>query len=124
MRKIPSIALAIIITGLSTGFFNAASDAQESIQVLTIEQAVDIALRENRDLKAARIQVEEATGRLKQAGLFPNPSLESNFSFDYVFSNEGERNFLAGIFQPLPLSGRIGSQKHFILLDSLKSFLE
>jgi len=117
MRKFPCFALIMIATVLSHAPSDASSSAEEPIQSLTIDEAVDIALRENRDLRAARIQVEEAEGRLKQAGLFPNPSLESDFSFDYVFSNQGERNFTAGIFQPLSLSGRIGSQKRVASVD-------
>jgi cobalt-zinc-cadmium efflux system outer membrane protein len=85
--------------------------AEEPIQTLTIDQAVEIALKENRSLAAAKIQVEEARGRLKQAGLYPNPDLESSFGFDTIFANDGERNFSAGINQPIPLSGRIGAQK-------------
>lgn len=36
--------------------------AEEPIQTLTIDQAVEIALKENRSLAAAKIQVEEARG--------------------------------------------------------------
>ncbi|MGH7807245.1 MAG: TolC family protein [Thermodesulfobacteriota bacterium] len=110
LRKALFATLIIVVTGSSIRFFPAASDAEEP-QSLTIDQAVDTALRENRDLKAARIQTEEAKGRLVQAGLFPNPSLETDFSSDFVFANEGERDFSAGLFQPLSLSGRIGAQK-------------
>ncbi len=93
-----------VITGIN-------AQAEEPIQNLTIDQAVDIALKENRGLAAARIQVEEARGRSKQAGLYPNPEIESSFGFDTIFANDGERNFTAGINQPIPLSGRIGAQK-------------
>lgn len=95
----------------STTFSASISNAEEEIRSITIYQAVDISLRENAELRAAQIQVEEARGRLTQAGRFPNPSLESNFSFDSLFANEGDRAFSAGVSQPLPLSGRIGAQK-------------
>src|SRR3989304_585917 len=112
--------LVIVFIGFSTDFFASVSDAQEPIQSLTIDQAVDIALRENRDLRAARIQVEEARGRLTQAGVFPNPALES----DFIFANEGERAFSAGISQPLPLSGRIGAQKRVARVDIKRTFAD
>jgi len=116
--------LVIVFIGFSTDFFASVSDAQEPIQSLTIDQAVDIALRENRDLRAARIQVEEARGRLTQAGVFPNPALESDFIFDSIFTNEGERAFSAGISQPLPLSGRIGAQKRVARVDIKRTFAD
>jgi cobalt-zinc-cadmium efflux system outer membrane protein len=122
MRKTLFAAFVIVITGASTVFFASVSDAEEPIQSLTIDQAVDIALRENRDLRAARMQVEEARGRLTQAGIFPNPSLGSDFSFDSIFANEGERSFSAGISQPLPLSGRIGAQKRVARVDIKRTF--
>jgi cobalt-zinc-cadmium efflux system outer membrane protein len=68
--------------------------------------------------------VEEARGRLTQAGLFPNPSLESNFSFDSLFANEGDRAFSAGVSQPLPLSGRIGDQKRVARVGVNRTFAD
>src|SRR3970282_1608844 len=116
--------LIIVVTGLLTGFFASVIDAEGPVQSLAIDQAVDIALRENRDLRAARIQVEEARGRLTQAGVFPNPALESDFIFDSIFANEGERAFSAGISQPLPLSGRIGAQKRVARVDIKRTFAD
>ncbi|MGE5446179.1 MAG: efflux RND transporter permease subunit [Ignavibacteriales bacterium] len=107
-----------------TVFFTSISGAEEPIRGLTIDQAVDTALHENRDLRAARIQVEEARARLVQSGLFPNPSFESSFSFDSLFANEGERAFSAGISQPFSLSGRRGAQKNVARADIKRAFAE
>ncbi len=104
MKAFLIILFITVITGII-------AQAQEPIQTLTSDQAVDLALKENLGLAAARIQVEEARGRSKQAGLYPNPDIESSFGFDTIFANDGERNFAAGINQPIPLSGRIGAQK-------------
>ncbi len=116
-RRALLLRLIMFFTGFLAVFFAATSGAEEQAQVLTMDQAVDTALRENRDLSAARFQVEEARGRLVQAGLFPNPALETDFSSDFAFSNEGERAFSTGIFQPLSLSGRIGAQKKVARVD-------
>jgi len=122
IRRVSILGLIMSFTGLVAVFFTVVSGAEEPTQTLTIDQAVDIALNENRDLSAARIQVEEARGRLVQAGLFPNPSLETDFSSDFVFANEGERTFSSGIFQPLSLSGRIGAQKKVARVDIKRTF--
>lgn len=110
MKLFQIIFFAIFLLGINTR-------AEEPIQTLTIDQAVEIAIRENRDLIAARIQIEEARGRLKQAGLYPNPELESDFGIDTIFANDGERSFSIGINQPIPLSGRIGAQKKVASVD-------
>ena len=110
MKLFQIIFFAIYLLGINTR-------AEEPIQTLTIDQAVEIAIRENRDLIAARIQIEEARGRLKQAGLYPNPELESDFGIDTIFANDGERSFSIGINQPIPLSGRIGAQKKVASVD-------
>ncbi|MEE9238577.1 MAG: TolC family protein [Thermodesulfobacteriota bacterium] len=122
LTKIIYAALVISFIGILSIFIIQVSEAEESIPSLTIDQAVELALRENRNLMAARIQVEEARGRLVQAGLFPNPELESEFGFDSFFANEGERNFSAGISQPIPLSGRIGAQKRVAHVDIKRTF--
>ncbi len=122
LTKIIYAALVISYIGILAIFIIQFSEAEESIQSLTIDQAVELALRENRNLMAARIQVEEARGRLVQAGFFPNPELESEFGFDSFFANEGERNFSAGISQPIPLSGRIGAQKRVAHVDIKRTF--
>ena len=110
MKLFQIIFFAIFLLGINTR-------AEKPIQTLTIDQAVEIAIRENRDLIAARIQIEEARGRLKQAGLYPNPELESDFGIDTIFANDGERSFSIGINQPIPLSGRIGAQKKVASVD-------
>lgn len=110
MKAFLIILFVTVIAGIN-------SQAQEPIQTLTIDQAVDIALKENRGLAAARIQVREAMGRSKQAGLYPNPELESSSRIDNIFANEGDRNFSSGINQPIPLSGRIGAQKEVANLN-------
>ena len=108
---------ALLILLFVTSFTWINVQAEEPIQTLTIDQAVDISIRGNRDLIAARIQIEEARGRLKQAGLYPNPELESDFGIDTIFANDGERSFSIGINQPIPLSGRIGAQKKVASVD-------
>jgi len=111
------VFISIVFIEIISFFPWTISGAQETTQVLNMEQVVEVALRENQDLIAARYQVEEARGRLKQASLFPNPELESDFGFDAIFANEGERNFSATITQPLSLSGRIGAQKKVAKVD-------
>jgi hypothetical protein len=44
--------------------------------VMTVDEVVALALADNPDLRAVRAEVDAAVGRVKQAGLRPNPMLE------------------------------------------------
>src|SRR5262252_3593618 len=43
---------------------------------LTVDELVTRALADNPELRAVRLEVEAAEGRLRQAGLRPNPTLD------------------------------------------------
>ena len=74
---------------------------------LSLESAVQTALMGNRDLVAARFAVNKAEGRLRQAGLLPNPEIEFNGFSDFVSSTDGEGEFVVGLHQELPLTSRL-----------------
>ena len=78
---------------------------------LTLEQAIQSALDNNRELAVARVRVEEARARRVQAGLWPNPELELGGRSDNAFNNEGEYTYAASVNQPFSVSGRIGARK-------------
>jgi cobalt-zinc-cadmium efflux system outer membrane protein len=75
---------------------------------LSLEGAVQAALMGNRDLAAARFAVKKAEGRLRQAGLLPNPEIEFSGFSDFVGGGEGEGEFTIGLHQMLPLTARLG----------------
>lgn len=91
---------------------------------MTLKQAIRMALQNNRDLKAARLNVSIAQARLVQAGLWSNPSLNLTNNDDRLFNNEGEYSRSAGLTQALPLSGRITQQKRVAHLDVEKARAE
>ena len=74
---------------------------------LSMEGAVQAALMGNRDLAAARFAVKKAEGRLRQAGLLPNPEIEFNGFSDFITSGDGEGEFIIGLHQVLPLTARL-----------------
>lgn len=84
---------------------------------LTPERAVALALQENRDLVAARFVIREAEGRLKQAGLWPNPEFDFGRNTDAPFANEGEYALSAGFKQRFPISGRLAKVKAVARVD-------
>jgi outer membrane protein, heavy metal efflux system len=69
---------------------------------LTVDELVSRALVDNPDLRAARAEIEVAVGRLQQAGLRPNPTLELSGQKAVTPDN----NLMIGLTVPLDLNGR------------------
>ena len=91
------------------GAFAGVSSAAAS--QLSLGGAVQAALMGNRDLAAARFAVKKAEGRLRQAGLLPNPEIEFSGFSDFVSGGEGEGEFTIGLHQMLPLTARLSIAK-------------
>ena len=98
----------------------------QSVQAapLNADGVVQEALLRNHDIKAARAQVNAALGRLKQAGLWPNPRLELNNNTDRPFANEGEYSYSAGVSQDFPISGRLGRAEDVARVDIARALVE
>jgi cobalt-zinc-cadmium efflux system outer membrane protein len=73
---------------------------------ISFDQLAQTALAQNKSLQAAREQLRQAEGRLKQAALRPNPSLDLSATTDVLFANEGENGFAVTFSQPFELGGK------------------
>jgi len=71
--------------------------------VMTVDEVVARALADNPDLRAVRAEVDAAGGRLRQAGLRPNPMLE--LGGQKAISPDS--NLSIGVTLPLDLNGRV-----------------
>jgi cobalt-zinc-cadmium efflux system outer membrane protein len=75
---------------------------------LTLDQAVDHALANNRTLAATGpYEIQLAEARALQAGLPKNPELEIGGRSDLLFGNDGERTLSLGISQSLARRNRL-----------------
>ncbi|MBI3617376.1 MAG: TolC family protein [Candidatus Omnitrophica bacterium] len=94
-------------------FFSQTAMAEETASTqsaLTEEEAVRNAIRNNYDLRLAKVSVELAKAQLVQAGLWPNPEGEFSIRSDKYYANEGEGGYEYGLNQSVPVSGRISFQ--------------
>jgi outer membrane protein, heavy metal efflux system len=91
---------------------------------MSMEHAVQFALANNLELRAATYEVEKARGRLIQAGLWPNPALELSHSSDRLFHNEGERTTTAAFQQAFPISGRLRHAKNVSRVELAQAMAE
>jgi cobalt-zinc-cadmium efflux system outer membrane protein len=70
---------------------------------LSAGDLVNYALKHNGELQAARQMIAEARGRLRQAGLKPNPMIEASGA---QAVNTPDNNLMIGVELPLELHGR------------------
>ncbi|MEO8351972.1 MAG: TolC family protein [Chthoniobacteraceae bacterium] len=115
--RVLRVALAAVLLGASFALPNRTSAA-------ALDDAVRTALAGNLDLRAAKYEVEKARGRLIQAGLWPNPSLEIGGRTDRAFSTEGERAFNVGFAQAFPITGRLKFARQVSRVDVAQAMVE
>lgn len=78
-----------------------------------LQEAIDIALKNNPELAAMALELDAAEARIKQASLWSNPTFEAeteNFSGDNPGFSRAENTF--SITQPFLLGGKIKYQKN------------
>lgn len=83
------------------GFAARAAEPQEPHGVLTLPQAIEIALRRNPELLASRYELTAAQARILQAGLRVNPELDVELE---NFAGSGEANGTDALETTLSLS--------------------
>ena len=110
--------------GLVSIVLCAAGGGRASAAGLTVQELIDIALQDNRDLQVARFVEQRARARLVQAGLHPNPRLEVTTENDRLFGNAGEYSAGVGVSQPFSIAGRIAHQKDVARADVDLALLE
>ena len=66
----------------------------------------DCAMAVSRDLAAARLSIERARARVRQATLFPNPSLDLERTTGSWTNSKGESETVVGLAVPIELGGK------------------
>ena len=106
-RGIVSILFVFgLITFLSLSRTAMAEETTPAQSALTEEEAVKNAIKNNYDLRLAKVSVELAKAQLIQAGLWPNPEGEFSIRSDKYYVDEGEGGYEYGLNQSIPVSGR------------------
>jgi len=118
-KQILSLAFLITLGGATlTAATNEAALTRSPLESLTLEQALAIAERQHPQLAEAHALVEAAAGRAQQAGALPNPELivgALQLPLDSGASNQ--REYVAGVAQPIPLGGRLSKAHEAELLE-------
>ncbi len=101
-----AIVLAVLL-GTAAGVPPGTSAQPPPTGPLTLDELVERGLAENPELRAARTEIEAAKGRLRQAGLRPNPMLELSGTQNVTGPDNMQ---MIGFSWPLDLGGRKGAR--------------
>lgn len=105
----PSMAEAVVIntsTPARPAPATAISGYFDPIQGTSSNDLVRRALATNGELAAIRLDIERARGRLRQAGLRPNPTLDFEQTTGRFTDAPGESEISVGLAAPLELGGK------------------
>ncbi|MEY4325877.1 MAG: putative metal ion efflux outer membrane protein [Verrucomicrobiota bacterium] len=113
--------MKIVILLILLGVLGGASDvcgATNQIELLTLDQALEMAERRHPQLAETRALIEAASGRAQQAGTFPNPEAILGAQQIPVQSYPvPDRQYVAGFGQTIPLGNRLAKAREAELLD-------
>jgi len=116
------LLLACLI--LSTGSTASADGPSAGGAVVTMEDAVRLALHHHPGLIAARFEIERARARLLAAGRWPNPELQFEGLSDFALTGNGEGAFSVGFYQEFPLTARLTLERIIGQLDVARALRE
>ncbi|MFT4901738.1 MAG: cobalt-zinc-cadmium efflux system outer membrane protein, partial [Lentimonas sp.] len=85
--------------------------ARAEATVWTLDSLLARALYHNPSLLAARSLVDQAQGRLIDAGRLENPTVNLSYGSDQAFNNEGENRMSLGFTQKFPITQRLKLQR-------------
>ena len=97
---------AILSSGAAAQSPAALASYFDPVQGTSSNELVRRALAANGDLGAARLEIERARGRLRQAGLRPNPTLDFEQTTGRFTAAPGESGTSVGLAVPLELGGK------------------
>jgi len=107
----PARALTLALAMLFASTLDAAQNSALQTSspptgIITVDGLVRRALTANRELAAARLDIDRARARRQQAGLFPNPVLEIEQSGGALGISKGEVERRAEVSVPIDYGGR------------------
>lgn len=103
--------------------FSATATVSPAAQVLSLEHAVQLALENNPELRAAQARIDAATGRASQARLWQNPELELSTEEGPVRGGRAisDAKQTIGLTQTLPFPGKKGLDRRMSWAEAQSS---
>jgi cobalt-zinc-cadmium efflux system outer membrane protein len=117
-RRMARFSIIVILVSILIPTSIRAASPTNQLENLTLEQAIELAERQHPQLAEAHALVAVAAGRAQQSGTLPNPEFivgAQQLPLDRDGSNQ--REYVAGVAQPIPLGRRLGKAREAELLE-------
>lgn len=98
----------LMILGAAIGILGSAVFAQNA--QLSMKDLVEMALNRNRQYLSLKEHVTETQGLLRQAGLRPFPTVETEIDSGNPLGSPGEEEYSVGVFLPIETAGKRGKR--------------
>src|SRR5581483_4630222 len=95
-RRVSLLALPFWASGLFS----------QTPEISGLDRLIQEAFARNRELLAVQQRVAEARGLLRQAGVRPVPTIETNGASGRPLGTVGEEEYSVGYFQPIETGGK------------------
>jgi cobalt-zinc-cadmium efflux system outer membrane protein len=114
-EQVTSVNQPVSLDNYPTPIYNQYTDSNNGIN---LETFIDKAKSSNKELQVARQNLAIIQGRIIQAGLKPNPTLDVEFTSDKLGgTREGEYDFSASYIQPLERGGKRAKRTRIAQLE-------
>ncbi len=94
------------LTALSSAALLLTATYAQQNKVLDADDVVNLAVTRNRDFLALNERVRETEALLRQAGVRPFPTIETEIGTGRPLGTVGEEEYSAGFFQPIETGGK------------------
>ena len=100
----------LMVLGVAIGILGSAVFAQSQNSQLSTKDLVEMALSRNRQYLSLKEHVTETQGLLRQAGLRPFPTVETEIDTGNPLGSPGEEEYSVGVFLPIETAGKRGKR--------------
>ena len=94
------------LTALSSAVFLLTATYAQQNTAFNADEAVQLAVIRNREFLALRERMRATAALLRQAGVRPSPTIETEVATGRPLGTQGEEEYSAGYFQPVQTAGK------------------
>lgn len=109
-KRVVDGCAALVLLYLAVGILGSAVFAQNQGPQLSTKDLVEMALNRNGQYLSLKEHITETQGLLRQAGLRPFPTVETEIDSGNPLGSPGEEEYSAGLFLPIETAGKRGKR--------------